>query len=96
MCCVCCVACGKMGGKAHPKYPDSFKLVVAGSLDENDWRTRSSMGRESHAFLSSMNPSVCLSRGSMVSNMDKLVEEMRGGVKKGLWFLHSTINKSLL
>lgn len=42
---------------AHPKYPDSFKLVVAGSLDENDWRTRSSMGRESHAFLSSMNPS---------------------------------------
>lgn len=42
---------------AHPKYPDSFKLVVAGSLDENDWRTRSSMGRESHTFLSSMNPS---------------------------------------
>ncbi len=42
---------------AHPKYPDSFKLVVAGSLDENDWRTRSSMGRESHAFLSNMNPS---------------------------------------
>lgn len=42
---------------AHPKYPDFFRLVVAGSLDENDWRTRSSMGRESHAFLSSMNPS---------------------------------------
>lgn len=47
--------------RAHPKYPDSFRLVVAGSRDENDWRTRSSMGRESHAFPSSMNPSFCLS-----------------------------------
>lgn len=34
---------------------------MAGSLDENDWRTRSSMGIESHAFSSSMNPSFCLS-----------------------------------
>lgn len=61
------------GGKAHPKYPNSFRLVVAGSMEENDWRTRSSMGKESHTFLSSMNPSFCLSGGNKVSNINKLV-----------------------
>lgn len=35
------------------------------------------MGRESHAFLSSMNPSFCLSGGGLVSNRIKLVGEMR-------------------
>lgn len=50
---------------AHPKYPNCFRLVMAGSLDGNDWKTRSSMGRESHALLSSMNPSFCMSRGGV-------------------------------
>lgn len=59
------VLCGmwKEGGKAHLKYSDSFRLAVAGSSDENDWRTRSSMGRESHAFLSSMHPSFLFVQG---------------------------------
>lgn len=70
------VVSGKRGLGTHPKYPYSFKLFMAGSLDGNDWKTRSSMGRESHAFFSSMNPSFCLSVGKRVS-MNKLVRGMQ-------------------
>ncbi len=41
---------------ANPRYPASFKRVCT-DLSIRSWRTRSSIGKESHLFSSRMNPS---------------------------------------